>query len=57
MKKWETPAMTELQISETQHEWRVQPSLDGGYVGDGEVSGWFGDDDGNNTNNNTNQPS
>lgn len=45
MKKWETPAMAELNINNTEHEWKIQPSLDGGYFGDGELSGWFGKDD------------
>lgn len=45
MKKWETPAMAELNINNTEHEWKIQPSLDGGYFGDGELSGWFGEDD------------
>ncbi len=45
MKKWENPAVEELNINETEHDWDIQPKLDGGYIGDGEFSGWFGEDD------------
>lgn len=44
MKKWEAPAMAELEISETAHEWSLDLKWDGGYLGDGRVSGWFGGD-------------
>lgn len=53
MKKWETPAMAELNISNTEHDWKIQPSFDGGYLGDGEFSGWFGEKE----TDDTNQPS
>ena len=43
MKKWETPAIAELNINETEHTWSDFPKLDGGYIGDGIISGWFGD--------------
>lgn len=45
MKKWENPSIAELNITETEHEWKIQPSFDGGYLGDGKLSGWFGSDD------------
>ncbi len=44
MKEWTTPEVKELEIAETAHEFKIQPKLDGGYLGDGEVSGWFGED-------------
>lgn len=47
MKKWETPAMEELEINETAHEWSLDLKLDGGYLGDGRVSGWFGGNENN----------
>lgn len=57
MKKWETPAMAELNINSTEHEWDRQPEWDGGYLGDGKFSGWFGPKDEGNNNDDTNQPS
>ena len=42
MKKWERAEITCLDIAETSHEWRVQLSFDGGYLGDGKFTGWFG---------------
>ena len=54
MKKWEAPAMAELEISETAHEWSLDLKWDGGYLGDGRVSGWFGGSCGGNSNNNGN---
>lgn len=45
MKKWERAEITCLDIAETSHEWRPQLSLDGAYLGDGKVSGWFGKPD------------
>lgn len=47
MKKWETPAMEELEINETAHEWSLDFKWDGGYLGDGRVSGWFGGNENN----------
>lgn len=44
MKKWETPVIEELNINETAHNWCIEPKWDGGYLGDGEISGWFGED-------------
>lgn len=38
MKKWNAPAMEELNINETAHKWTGIYS-DGGYVGDGIISG------------------
>lgn len=48
MKKWEKAEINSLDISMTEHEWKIQPSLDGGYFGDGEISGWFGKDNSGN---------
>lgn len=38
MKKWNAPAMEELNINETAHNW-TGVYRDGGYVGDGVISG------------------
>ncbi|WP_154496662.1 hypothetical protein [Waltera intestinalis] len=38
MKKWNAPAMEELNINETAHNWTGIYS-DGGYIGDGVISG------------------
>ena len=38
MKKWNTPEVNELNINETAHNW-TGIYKDGGYIGDGEVSG------------------
>ena len=38
MKKWNAPAMEELNINETAHKWMGRYS-DGGYIGDGVISG------------------
>lgn len=38
MKKWNAPEITELNISETAHNW-FGIYRDGGYIGDGEISG------------------
>lgn len=38
MKKWNAPAMEELNINETAHDW-FGSYRDGGYIGDGEISG------------------
>ena len=57
MKKWTAPVVTELKISATANEWKIQPSLDGGYLGDGKITGWFGESDGNNNNDNTDKVS
>ncbi|SCX83672.1 hypothetical protein [Butyrivibrio sp. INlla14] len=45
MKKWERAEITCLDIAETSHDWKPQFSLDGAYLGDGKVSGWFGKPD------------
>ena len=45
MKKWERAEITCLDIAETSHDWRFQFSCDGGYLGDGKLSGWFGQPD------------
>ena len=42
MKNWNTPEIEVLEVAETEHEFRFQWSTDGGYLGDGKVSGWFG---------------
>ncbi len=51
MKTWENAEMVELNISETAHQW-VGDSWDGGYIGDGQISGHskWSDDDKNNSN-------
>lgn len=38
MKKWNAPSVEELKINETAHNW-LGNSWDGGYIGDGQVSG------------------
>ncbi|MBE5937541.1 MAG: hypothetical protein E7265_05880 [Lachnospiraceae bacterium] len=38
MKTWNTPEIKELNIEETAHNW-IGIYKDGGYIGDGEVSG------------------
>lgn len=38
MKKWNTPEINELSIKETEHNW-TGIYRDGGYIGDGEISG------------------
>lgn len=38
MKKWNMPAVEEININETAHNW-TGLYRDGGYIGDGEVSG------------------
>lgn len=38
MKKWEAAEMTALSINETEHNW-IGLDRDGGYIGDGIVSG------------------
>ena len=42
MKKWERAEITCLDIAETSHNFKFEWSLDGGYLGDGKISGWFG---------------
>lgn len=44
MKKWERAEISCLDLSATEHQWKFSCELDGGYLGDGEVSGWFGPD-------------
>ena len=49
-KMWQTPVISELNISETAHRW-TGIYRDGGYVGDGEISGhlsWTKPDDNSN---------
>ena len=38
MKKWNAPAISCVEISKTEHKW-LGNSWDGGYIGDGELSG------------------
>lgn len=38
MKRWERPEISELEISATAHNW-IGIYRDGGYIGDGEISG------------------
>ncbi len=42
MKKWENAEIMQLNVTETEHKVRFEWSLDGGYIGDGQLSGWFG---------------
>lgn len=52
MKKWNTPAVTELNVNETAHNW-TGIYRDGGYIGDGEISGhlsWTKPGEGGNNN-------
>ncbi len=47
MKKWNSPVVEELNINETAHR-LFGNTRDGGYIGDGQVSGhlgWKGEDD------------
>lgn len=44
MKKWNNPEIVALDLSSTEHQVRLSFQLDGGYLGDGQVSGWFGPD-------------
>lgn len=41
MEKWEMPEVAELKIGETEHRW-LGIYRDGGYIGDGEISGHLG---------------
>lgn len=41
MKKWNAPSVEELNINETAHNW-LGNSWDGGYIGDGVLSGHLG---------------
>lgn len=52
MKKWNSPMVVEVNVTDTAHEWKIQPDWDGGYFGDGQISGWFGKADNNGGNNN-----
>lgn len=38
MKKWIAPSVEEMNIAETAYNW-LGNSFDGGYVGDGQISG------------------
>lgn len=38
MKKWENPSVEELTLTATEHNW-TGIYRDGGYIGDGEISG------------------
>lgn len=42
MKKWEAAELNCLDISETAHQWKLDFKWDGGYIGDGKISGWGG---------------
>ncbi len=44
MKKWENAEIAVVEIKETAHQTRLSWELDGGYIGDGIISGWFGPD-------------
>ena len=44
MKKWNSPEIAELNVNETEHQWKFSGSRDGGYLGDGKFTGWFGPD-------------
>lgn len=53
MKKWNKAELVELNINETAHNW-TGIYKDGGYIGDGEISGhlsWSKPEDNNNNNN------
>lgn len=57
MKKWNVPAVEEINISETAHNW-TGIYRDGGYIGDGEISGhlsWTKPENPNPGNNNGSQ--
>ena len=43
MKKWIKPEIYSVNINKTAYDWAIQASFDGGYLGDGLISGWFGD--------------
>ena len=42
MKNWIVPEIETVELTSTEHEFRFQCSRDGGYLGDGKISGWFG---------------
>ncbi|WP_026487980.1 hypothetical protein [Butyrivibrio sp. XBB1001] len=44
MKKWERAEISCLDLSATEHQWKFSWEKDGGYLGDGEITGWFGPD-------------
>lgn len=44
MKKWERAEINCVEISATEHQVKLSWELDGGYLGDGKISGWFGPD-------------
>ena len=44
MKKWNAPAVITVELNETAHQWKFSCSRDGGYLGDGKLTGWFGPD-------------
>ena len=48
MKKWENAEIMQLNVTETKEDFCFQFSLDGGYLGDGKISGWFGKKKNNN---------
>ena len=56
MKAWQNAEMMELNISETAHQWFGNTG-DGGYIGDGMISGHskyeYGDDSNSNNNSST----
>ena len=55
MKKWETPSVTELEISETADKW-TGIYRDGGYIGDGIISGHLSWDNPGDNKGNDNKP-
>lgn len=44
MKNWNSPEIVELNVNDTEHQWEFSWEWDGGYLGDGKISGWFGPD-------------
>ncbi len=48
MKKWENAEIMQLNVTETKEDWWPDCSRDGGYLGDGKLSGWFGQPKNNN---------
>ena len=48
MKKWENAEIMQLNVTETEYEWTPNWGFDGGYWGDGKVSGWFKSKNSNN---------
>ncbi len=44
MKKWQNAEIRCVDLSGTEHQWKLSWECDGGYFGDGKISGWFGPD-------------